>query len=179
MTPAAEERQKIKAGLMEVLDKLDTHVLDLSPDSEEYDLHYISKKLAACTHHQEQLSTLLLNLTRVNLAVTNMNRGASTALELKSRQLKDSEDYKCLPRDEKSTWLAGQLQNLREEADAWIDLRKAVSEVREAVAERASTMKRLDSDLRLHSKLYETKVSQGAIPRPTYSANPDDDIDLG
>ena len=61
-----------------------------------------------------------------------------------------------------------QLGELPLDAERWMQLKRAVSEVREAVGERAAMIRRLDSDLRLHARLYEVKVAGGALPPPGF-----------
>lgn len=51
-------------------------------------------------------------------------------------------------------------------------LNTLATEVREAVLERAGTLKRLDSDLRLHMKVYEAKVGFGIVPKPQLLSGP-------
>jgi len=153
---------------MEILDKAASMELNLSEDDSRYDLAFLSEKLAKVSVYQERLSDLQMDLTRMVIFVKSTAKRAESALRAYTTELKLSEPYKDEPRITKTPWLDQQLSERRAEVEKWTDLSFVVSEVKEAVNERQGTMKRLDSDLRLHSRLFETKVASGAIARPSF-----------
>lgn len=142
--------------------------LGLSEDDSAYDLTFITKKLAVCSSHLEKLSDMQMELTKIMLQVTPPTFAAASLLKLKEGDFKSSDEYEEIARSKKRAWLREQLGKLTENAERWMQLRRAVSEVREAVGERSQTIKRLDSDLRLHARLYEARVAAGATPRLSF-----------
>jgi len=118
----------------------------------------------------ETLSDLLMELTRVAIQVTPMALNTKSLLDLKEEDLKASDDYEQIQRSKKRAWVREQLGDLPADAERWMNLKRAVLEVREAVGERAQTIKRLDSDLRLHARLYEAGMAAGAQPRPGFGS---------
>jgi len=63
-------------------------------------------------------------------------------------------------------------------AGGYDKLRKTIKEVKEAVANQVQTMRRLDSDIRLHHKLLEAKVAAGADGIMGYKSDKKDEINL-
>lgn len=164
--------EQASARVMELLDVAIKTKMDLASDEAVYDLNYISGRLAQCSQHMEDLSQAGLELTQISISVINESTRTTQAFNLKEARLKDSADYRDLPREEKTPWLTQQLEAERSERDGWSTLKRVLNEVRNAVAERDGTMKRHESSLRLHAKLYETKVGSGSAPRPSFNINP-------
>lgn len=150
----------------------------LSMDDSAYDLNFISEKLALISVFQERLSDIMMKLTQFGLQISKRSRAEGAKRTLRLKELKASEQYADLPVNEKSYWLANQLQLQEEEAEKWSTIAHMVSEIRSAVGERAATMKRLDSDIRLHTKIYEAKVAAGATSPSSYTGNSTKDLDL-
>ena len=163
------DRKQIQDRVMMYLEQALEMEVGMSPDDTAYDIAFIAKKLALCSTHMEALSGIQIQLTKIGLYVTRQDHSRKNALSLQEAKLKASDEYGETPRVERKLWLEDRLREQRQEHQDWMDLRRAVSEVKDAVAERAGLMKRLDSDLRLHSKLYDTKVAAGATPPPTFS----------
>lgn len=177
--PTQEEVQtEIEEEILIHLDNAMDMKLELSEEDSSYDLIYISGKLAKCSTYLERLSDIMLMLTKRSLAIIKLERAHSSLLRFKEIDLKGSDIYQNLDRFEKSLWLANQLRDERSAVEKWITLRRMVSEVKEAVGERAGTMKRLDSDVRLHSKLYEAKVAAGATSPTAFTGAKTDEMDL-
>jgi hypothetical protein len=173
--------EEIEAEVEHLLDQAIAHQLGMSEHDTDYKLTYISEKLAKVSHMIEALSDIQMKLARISLKVTKQTGNAKSLLALKERQAKDSPEYRAQTREHKSVWLANQLISEQDTAVKWAGLHRVVSEVKEAVAERAQTMKRLDSDIRLHAKLYETKVAAGAAgaTSPTsYTGSESPELDL-
>jgi len=155
--------------------------LGLSEDDSQYNLMFIRERVAKCSAYQEKISDVMMKLTRVSIEVQKVCHGKKLGLIFKTNELKDGDIYKNLPRDEKTAWLRLQLMETQDETESWLTLRRVVSEVKEAVSERASTLRRLDSDLRLHTKLLEMTKEEGlgaSSPNAfTGSKSPELDID--
>ena len=169
---------ELEQELMSILDQAGSMELQLSEDDSEYDLKFLSEKLAKVSVFQERLSDLQVRLARINIYVKQTAKRAESALRAYTTELKMSKEYEEQPRATKTPWLEQQTSERRAQTDKWMDLAFVVSEVKDAVNERQGTMKRLDSDLRLHSRLFEAKVAAGAAPRPSFPGqNPGIDLD--
>jgi len=152
--------------------------LELSEDDSDYDLHFITKKVAQVSAYTERLSDMMLQLTKIGIQCTRCAGDMAASMRLKTESLKASEEYGDTPRSARAEWLSNQLEGPREEAERWKQIAAAVSSIKEAVAERASTMKRLDSDLRLQSKLLEAKIAAGATSSNSFLGAGTSSIDI-
>lgn len=170
-------RDRLEKHLEALFEQAETHV-GLSEDDSVYDLHYISGKLALLSSHLETLSDIQFSLTKISLEVRRKVGALKSLLTVRERELKGGLEYIETPRDQKSVWLGNQLQELRELFEGWQFTERMVSEIREAVDDRSGILKRLDSDLRLHSKLYEAKVTHGAHSPASLPGGDAKDIDL-
>lgn len=170
--------EQVENQLLALLDQAMAMQVGLSDDDSEYDLNYISDKLKRVSVYQERLSDIMMKLTRISLEVTKVSRSTQGLVNIKLRELKATDDYRDTPLNEKALWTANQLGDTEKEAEAWRVLSKMVSEVKEAVAERAGTMKRLDSDIRLHTKIYEAKVAAGATSPASYTGTSTEEVDI-
>jgi hypothetical protein len=168
--------EKLEHDALELLDHALAMKLGLSED--DSDLHFIGEKLAKVGVFQERLSDIQIELTKTAIEATRVHRGLSTSIRLKEKQAKASDHYANLPLNEKGFWLENQHADLKEQASRWNQLSSVVSEIRNAVTERTTTMKRLDSDLRLHARIYEAKVAAGATSPSSYKGNNTKEIDL-
>lgn len=157
---------------MDVLDLALSMRLGLTADDAAYDVPFISQKIAVCSKFQEDLADAMARLARINIEVHRVEASLRGLLPLKELQFKGTSQYEQMDRDKKSLWLTTTLEPDRLELERWNGLKRAVSEVQRAVNEKAQTMKRLDSDLRLQAKLFETRYGAGATSpvRPTASA---------
>jgi hypothetical protein len=179
-SPPKNNPQSLSELVLKLLeDAADMH-LSLSEEDSAYDLNFIREKLAKVGVFQERLSDIQMKLTRVSIDANVLVGQTKQQLSTKERELKLSSDYRDKPRAEKTPWLEDQLSGLREDSENWLGLFRLVSEVKEAVGNRVSTMKRLDSDLRLHAKLYEEGVRAGATSpsAPTRGSKEIDEVDL-
>jgi len=165
----------------EVMAALDTALgmkLDLKEDP-DYDLRYITEKLAKVSSFQERLSDIQIRMTQFSLVVTTKSSNTTALLKTKEAILKASPEYGQKKVPLRSSWIRERTEGLRQEASTWQDLRRMVSEVKDAIGERASTFRRLDSDLRLHTKLYEARVASGATGGPGFGGSEGREFDLG
>lgn len=173
-----QRRDEVEAQLLSYLDDAATLQVGMAEDDSQYTLNFISEKLALASLYQERLGDLGMKIARLSIEVRRASGAAQSLLKLKHRQFKGSVDYQDLPRDEKSLWLEDQLSDYQEDHEGWKLLQSMVSEVKEAVADQANVVKRIDSDLRLHSKLYEQKVAAGATSPDSYTGNNTDEIEI-
>lgn len=144
------------------LDEAISLKLNLSGDEEVYDLQYIGDRLAQCSMCMEKLSEIQLGLTRISLEVIKKSSAAEAYVRRLEERLRGSLEYDELPRDKKAAWLQDKLNVARDNSGSFSYLRRVVSEVRGAVADKIQMFRRLDSDVRLHQKLLEAKVAVGA-----------------
>jgi len=154
--------EKVQERVLEILEAVLPLKIGLSEDDSVYDLSFLSQKLALCSATMEKLSEFQLALTRINMDVINATDYLRIQIGAQERGFKDSDQYKDLPRDQKSAWVHSQVGELKDVLESWQSLKRMVSEVKEAVGERVQTIKRLDSDIRLHKGLIEAKVAAGA-----------------
>lgn len=170
--------EQIEERILTILDEALNMRLELDEDESVYNITYISNKVAKCARFQERLSDMTMELTKIQIPLSQLIAGEHARLRRKTEELKASAEYENEPRSNKTAWLSNQLEADRDTEIRWSALKTAVSQVKEAVVDRASTMKRLDSDLRLQSKLYEQKVAAGATPPPTFNGDKDEGLDL-
>jgi len=161
--------EAIEAQLMGLLDDATAMEVRMSEDDSHYDLNFISAKLALVSTYLERLSDIQMKLTRHSLEIIRVARANKALLAMKEKELKASDEYAETPVHQKGFWLANQLQDLTQASENWQGLVFVVSEIKTVVNERAGTMKRLDSDIRLHSRLYEQKVAAGATSPASYT----------
>lgn len=169
---------EIEAELFKLLEDATSMQVGLADDDSEYDLNYISDKLKKISVYQERLSDIQMKLTRMSLEVIKMARATQGVLNLRERELKATDEYRDTPLNEKALWTANRLGEVGKEAETWRALSKMVSEIKDAVAERAGTMKRLDSDIRLHTRIYEARVAAGATSPASYTGHSTTEVDI-
>jgi len=173
--------QALGEEVMSLLDDAMKMVVGLSEDDSQYNLMFIREKVAKCATYQEKISDVMMKLTRVSIEVQRVAAGKKLGLLQKKNTLKGSEEYKAQLREDKAAWYQEQIGADEEAAEEWNTLKRVVSEVKEAVSERAQTLKRIDSDLRLHTKLLEmsNEEGRGASSPHSYtgSNSPEMDID--
>ncbi len=165
--------EEIELFTLNWLDKISDLKLGLSADDSKYDLVFVGEKLAICSYAQEMVSDGMMQLTRVSIEVMKVSHARANDLRLKELRVKGSTEYEVQPRDQKTLWLQNQLEPLREVVETWNGVRRLVSEVKEAISQRAQDLKRLDSDLRLHSKLLDAKLAAGAAGKGTPPTRPE------
>lgn len=155
--------------------------LKLSGDDGDYSLQFVRQKLALCSTFQERLSDIMMKLTRISIDVTKQMAASRYLHEAKVAEVKASGPYKDAPREHKGNLLRANTQEEQNLSDRWITLRRVVSEIKEAIGERAQTMKRLDSDLRLHSRLLEMVPPENrgsTSPTSFTGSRPDNDLEI-
>lgn len=152
--------------------------LNLSLDAAVYNLNYLSEALAMVSTWQERLSDLQMKVTVMSLEIIQQKRARAAILRSKKNELRASDEYSQVPLNEKAGWLENQLLLVDKEAGDWAEAEAIVLEVKRAISERAGTMRRLDSDLRLHSKLYEARVGAGATSPDSYTGNSTSEMDI-
>jgi hypothetical protein len=173
-----QKPSQINERLLKLLEDATSMEVRMSLNESAYDLNFISEKLALVSTYQERLSDIQMKLTRISLDVIQVARAHKALLALKEKEFKASDEYAETPVHQKGFWLANQLTAHQQSSEEWQSLVFVVSEVKEAVNERAGTMKRLDSDIRLHARLYEQRVAAGATSPATYTGKQVGEIDI-
>lgn len=177
--PLNERLEAAEAKVMELFEASATLSLDLKSEVEAYSLDYTHEKVTLCGAHMEKLSDISMDLTRISMEVMKALSAAQILYNSKYSTLKLSSSYEEQSRDFRRVWVENQLVSDRETLDRWTQLSEVVSQVREAVGERVATLKRLDSDLRLHVRLIETKKGLGGATSPSsYRGSKDKDFDI-
>lgn len=175
---------EIEAKVLEFLDDAIAMELKLTEDENDYSLHFVREKLAKCGTYLERLSDLQMKLTKLSIDVTKKQAAVQGLYHSRLIEVRGSEVYRNAPRHAKADLLTEGCLGAHVECESWMALKRMVSEVKEAIGDRAQTMKRLDSDLRLHSKLLEMVPHEGrGATHPSSYTGPrqtgrDDEIDL-
>lgn len=170
--------EKLEEEVMNLLDEAAAMEVGLKDDDSPYDLTYISETLRKLGIFQERLSDIQMKLTRMGIEITKVSRQKTSLYKFKEKELRGSPDYHNTPLAEKALWLANQLGKVTEDVESWRSLTFVVSAVKDAVSDRVATMKRLDSDIRLHAKIFEAKVSAGATSPSSYTGTSTTEIDI-
>lgn len=172
--------EEVEARVLQLLDDGSSMTLGLTTEDSDYNIDFVRQKLALCSTYLERLSDISMKLTRISVEVTRAARGVSQTLKIRMNQLKATDGYREQSREQKTPWLLSATRGEQEAAERWNGLRSVVSEVKDAIGERAQTMKRLDSDLRLHSKLIELapQEGRGATSPRSYTGSSASEIDI-
>lgn len=180
MTATTDHANELMIRAEALLDDALNLQLGLSEDDSIYTVSYIQEKVTRVSVYQERLSDIQTKLSKMHLEILRVGGQLRSLKNTKERRLKGSDEYADQDRSVKTLWLVNQLEHETEQAEAWEFARKVVSEVREAVAERLSTMKRLDSSIRLQSRILETKhtMGLGASSPSSYTGNRTDEMDI-
>lgn len=157
-SPSKEWADASEEVVMGYLHQLMEMKLDLSSEEGDYDIRYIGAKLAMCSSLLEKMGDIQLKLTKISLEVTKVWAGLDVSLRLMEERLKASDTYQEQPRETKALWLSSSMDSSRDVLVRFTYLRKVVSEVRGALAEKIQMVKRLDSDIRLQQKLLEVQT---------------------
>lgn len=155
------DHDSLRGLLTSCLTKADLLKLDLSADDGDYDLSYISRKLASCSAFVEQLSSISFELTKYALEIAKQVHSWKGLVSLKERSFKEGDLYQDSPREKKTLLLERFMESDQKELDEWVLNQLFLKEIRLSIAERIQSLKRLDSDLRLQQKLLEVRVSSG------------------
>lgn len=153
--------------------------LNLSEDDSLYDLNFIAEKLARCSTYMERLSGIEMKLTKISIVVLTQYSVNKNEFKRREQEIRTSDEYREMDRGEKAAWLSNRLAEVGKLSNRWSLTQQVVSEIKGAVSGKVSMMKRLDSDLRLHSKIYEAKVAAGAAGPSFAAGTAAMDMDLG
>lgn len=167
----------LEAAALRLLDDAESLRIDLSEDA-TYDLNFISDNLKKVVTYQGRLGDIQMKLTKIVIATRQASQAAKDRVQASLKDLRASDDYKQVPLNEKGQWLANQLADENKEAAEWKQLEDVVSEIRKAVDRQVGLMRRMDSDLRLHSKIYEARVAAGATSPGSYTGSSTEDINI-
>jgi hypothetical protein len=169
---------EIEVVCLAELDNAMKMALSLSDDDAVYDLNYISEKLAQVGVYHERLSDIQMTLTKISLRVIKNHFAASARCRVRDREVRALEEYADLPTNEKGMFIEVKTKVARDEAEGWANLNRIVREIKDAVSERVAVMRRLDSDLRLHAKIFEQRSHAGATSAASYKGNSTKEMDI-
>ncbi len=156
--------EQIEAEALALMAAAGELTIQLSENEADYDLPYLASQLAKCSSYGERLAEMLAALTQMKIEVLREVDRATNALEIKEAEAETGvlfENHKPVSKRNAAIRL-----HVREEIDAkraWKGLDATLREVREDVSRRAEMIRRLDSDLRLHQKIIEAKITAGAM----------------
>lgn len=157
----AEQIEAEALSLMEAAGRL---TIQLSENEEDYDLRYLATQLAKCSSYGERLAAMLARLTQMKIVVLREVDRATNALEIREAEVQlDPKTDDVKPMAKRDAHIRLRTLGPREEKRIWKGLDAVLREVREDVSRRAELIRRLDSDLRLHQKLIEAKITAGAM----------------
>jgi len=119
----------------------------------------------------------------MKLIHVTINAEAMVAQEQQHYHLRDAEikltpEYQQLKRSERGPWLVRQLAQHRAELESWKGLCQLTNQVRQAVSIKAQAFNRLESQLRVHAKLFEAGIHAGATSPTSYTGDRIDPIDI-
>jgi hypothetical protein len=157
---AIEQYRKIA---LEALEKIQGLRVDLSETDSDYHREYIKSRVIAASSAMENLSDLSLSLTKVALVVRRAYRDARSSLRDTRALAMASTEYAAQTLLSREAWLLSYLQKYQERVDRWEFVSHLFEESRASVVERMGTIRRIDSDLRLHQRLLE--VGSDDVPR--------------
>lgn len=157
--------EAVEAQAVEILERASELVLGLSVDESDYDLDYLTERLAKCSSYQERLVEMATRLTLLEIPVLRVISSEEVEVDAYAAELMESETYRGLAASERARWVKGKIAGRRRAYSAWKSTKQALYEVKKAVSRRVETMRRLDSDLRLHAGILEAKLGHGAVPR--------------
>lgn len=160
-----EARDQYKKIAVDALEEASSIKIDISAEGAAYHRQYISDKVAKISSSLERLNELLMNLTKVSLQARRIQQHYAEIVKFKKINAKVSAEYAECPRDYREKLLSDLLAGDEKELDIWESLYYYITEVKTAIADKAATIRRIDSDLRLQQKLLE--VSSDEVPMKT------------
>lgn len=160
MTP-----DEVTAEAVALMEKSATLVLGLSEQEADYDLSYLQGKLAKCSAFQERLAEMVTRITQLQVPVLQMRDAAEAQVEAAEAEVIDA-GLKDVPASLRVRYVKGKTAEPRSVFQQWSTTAEVLRAAKRAIEQRADTMKRLDSDIRLHERILEAKIGVGAMPRP-------------
>jgi len=158
--------------LLELLEEAASFVVDLPLQEEAYDTSLIVTKLAACAVYMEKLSGYQLEVSIALMSIGKLVRNSKAKLRKQEMDTKDSQAYKQQDRSEKTVYLEKTVEPFRDELEQHETMRLLLAEAKEGLTEKMNSLRRIDSSLRLQSKLLEEKISLGIRPVPDVVVQP-------
>lgn len=149
------------AKLEATLDRVMTMEVCISEMDVDYTLEYIAEKLALVTAYCERLSSHSTLLSRHSIPIIRASKSAKALIRIKNAQFMNSTEYRSKLRGRQKPWLEAQLIPYYQASNNWDVLEKSVAIVQDAIAEKMSTFRKIDSALRLHTKIFEDKHGIG------------------
>ena len=100
MTTSAESlRDTIEAAILKVVSEVK---IEVSSAFEDYSVFYISEKLALCSSNLVKLGDYSSEVSLWSLAITRKIGELKMLMELKAREVKSTEEWKCSRGDERN-----------------------------------------------------------------------------
>lgn len=174
----SRDPDKIEQECLGLLDQAMSMEVGLDNGEADYDLNFIASKLKAVTIFMERLSDIQIMLTKYTIVVRQQASNCETIHKIAKEQLHVKPEFRNIPAVDRVVLEREQLGETLTTWERWRDVAATLTLVNNAVSDRAGTIKRLDSDLRLHSKLYEQRVAQGATSPHSFKGASIEEIDV-
>ena len=158
------ERVEIESQVMLYLDRVIDLKLELSEDDSVYTLPYLREKLTTCSRQLELASDIGMALTKIQIELRRLVSSKSGLVSIKTMEWRATEEYLKQPSAIRTAWLSQKVMKEHIDFVEWESSLKMVLEVKEAVSEKMTILKRLDSDLRLQTKLLEMAPPEAQGP---------------
>lgn len=157
---ALEKMESAETVLLKILEDATSLRIGLDEEDSEFDLEFITTKLRKIAIYHERISDLGMQVSKISIEVRNGLTAAVNIARHKEAEYR-ANGYLAEPRDDRRNWLEDKLAPFETDKNLWKGLVAVVSEVKVAVESKAGTLKRLDSDLRLHVKIIEQAGTAG------------------
>lgn len=164
---------EVQQYLNQILARATAVQLKFSENDAEYTLEYIASALGRTVKATEDLSDMLMDLTRVELQVIEEADRLQHVYELKEAAERDTDAYMNYDRGRRTAWLKLKIQSYEQTANDWAALVKAFTLIKRQVVSRAATVKRIESAVRLHARIFDLAASgHGSSVKPGYISRP-------
>lgn len=170
MTP-----EQIQTEAVELMSAASELTIGLSQNEEAYDLPYIAKQLSKCSTYGERLADMMARLAQLRVStMQQVDRAANLLEQAKAEREISPEGQGFKPASARLSWVRIQTAPETDTWKTWKTTEMVVREAKEDVGRRAETVKRLDSDLRLHQRIIEAKITAGAMGQPDLTSGKPD-----
>lgn len=164
-----EAYEQYKKTSDDALDEASKIKITISGEGAAYQRQYIADTVAKVSSALERLNDLSMQLTKIALQTRRIQMHYNTQLKKVKAETLASADYAALPVMQREQHLLKAVTEATKSYEAWDYLLQYVTEVKTAIAERSAMIRRLDSDLRLHSKLLEVTSDEIVPHGPSFA----------
>jgi hypothetical protein len=153
-----EKAVAVRSKLRELFSEVGCMEIDLSDDTSFYTADYIREKLARVSSLCERIADIQCEIIPLKLLSRAAFETLKVDLTYEKAKFKASEEYEIISRDKREFWLVGKVSTISKLYNEWYDTVSEAKIVIDAIKEKGSAYKRIDSDLRLHAKILSSTV---------------------